>query len=114
MAARKNVKSKHLAISRRALTKGRSGAELGIQARTMKAKSVETILELAQTVGIAYEAFYEPWAKVGAPKFNVPEQKEAAKQWQDFLRESGYLWPRHYKLLRTLWMIHRRDGLPPS
>jgi hypothetical protein len=109
MAVGKNAKSTRLStVSRRALARTRSGAELGIQAKMLKVKSATTILALAQTVGIAYEAFYEPWAKVGAPKIDVPEQKTAAKHWQDFLRESGYVWPRHYKLLRTLWVIHRK------
>jgi hypothetical protein len=114
MAARKN--SKRLAtLGQLASTRGRSGAELGVQAKMLKIKSATTILELAHAVGIAYEAFYEPWAKVGAPKIDVPEQKEAAKHWKDFLRESGYVWPRHYKLLRSLWIIHRKmDFLKPN
>jgi hypothetical protein len=116
MVARKKAKSKHLAtVSRRGLTNGRSGAELGIQAKILKVKSASAILALAQTVGIAYEAFYEPWAKVGAPKIKIPEQKEADKHWRDFIRESGYVWPRHCKLLRTLWSIYRKiDLLKPN
>jgi hypothetical protein len=114
MAVRRKAKSKR-AVSKLALAKGRSGAELGIQARNLKVKSAESILALAQTVGIAYAAFYEPWAKVGAPKIMVPEQKQAAKDWKDFIRESGYIWPRHYKLLRTLWLIYRKmDLLKPN
>lgn len=112
----KRTKSKRVAVVRKIeLAKGKTGAELGIQARTLKAKSAETILALAQTVGIAYAAFYEPWVKIGKPSVKIPEQKVADKHWADFLRESGYVWPRHYPLLRSLWMIHRKmDFLKPN
>lgn len=93
----------------------KSEAELGQQAHSLKVKSSLTILALAEVVGTAYEAYYEPWAKVGAPNTKIPEQKQADKHWQDFLRESGYVFPRHYPLLRTLWMIHRKmDYLKPN
>jgi hypothetical protein len=94
----------------------RSGRELGIRATHYRTKTTEGLLEVARCVYEAHNRWYAPWKAIGRPKRKVRDKYRlsAARQWQDFLTETGWKFSKHAKLIGRLAQIGERAQLLKS
>jgi hypothetical protein len=94
----------------------RSGRELGIRATHYRTKTTEGLLEVARCVYEAHNRWYAPWNPVGRPKRKrkTKERIAAELQWQHFLTETGWKFPKHAKLIGRLAQIGERAQLLKS